>query len=135
MRGCGPGDRLTTPASSRTRRCCSPAWRLIRYGSASWFTVASATDSRATMSRRVGSARAANVLDSVSVDIRSLLLTSWLKDTIERSPLVVKRAIAGALDVEPVVPSGGEKQCGEHVECGDPTRLVVWSGRGSTALT
>src|SRR2546430_6563521 len=109
MRGCGPGDRLTTPASSRTRRCLYTAWRLIRYGSASWFTGASATDSRAKMSRRVGSARAANVLDSVSGGLRSLLLTSWSKDTVERRPLVGKRVIARGLAGEPVAPSGVDK--------------------------
>src|SRR2546430_15281508 len=96
MRGCGPGDRLTTPASSSTRRCLYTAWRLIRYGSASWFTVAAATDSRAKKSRRVGAARAANGLDSGSGDLRSPPFTRLVEDTGERGPPLGQRGIARA---------------------------------------
>ena len=56
--------QTTASAPSSTVRCFETAWMLTSYGSASWLTVASETASRATMSRRVGSASAANTLDS-----------------------------------------------------------------------
>ena len=63
----------TRPASSSTFRCLETACRDTSYGAASSPTVASADASRATMSRRVGSARAANIFDS-----RSACSTTWL---------------------------------------------------------
>ena len=46
--------------------CLEMFWTVTSNGSASSLTVASPTDNRATMSRRVGSANAANARDSWS---------------------------------------------------------------------
>src|SRR3954452_8059513 len=65
--------RVTRPASSSTLRCLETAWRLTSYGAASSPTVASPSVRRATRSRRVGSASAANNRDSSSAIASTLL--------------------------------------------------------------
>lgn len=53
---------MIRPAASSTLRCLEIAWTLIGNGAASSLTVASPSARRANISRRVGSAKAANVL-------------------------------------------------------------------------
>src|SRR6202011_787927 len=69
---------LTSPASASTLMCLDTAWTDTSYGSASSPTVASPTARRATMSRLVGSARAAKTRDSWSSGTSTLCSTEWL---------------------------------------------------------
>src|SRR5215469_7354378 len=95
-RGCGPGGRLTSPASSRTRRCLYTACSVIWYGSASWPTVASPSASLVTMLRRVGSARAEKTRDSVSAVNCFLVSTCWLKRIYSAHWRTVNRVVETA---------------------------------------
>src|SRR3954451_3050559 len=72
--------RLTRPASSSTFRCLETAWTVTSYGAASSLTVASPTASRATMSRRVGSASAENTRESGSAATSSSFLLNLSVD-------------------------------------------------------
>ena len=78
--GCGAPrrPRLTRPACSSTFRCLETACTLTSYGAASWPTVASPSVSRATRSRLVGSARAANTCDRAS--LMGPPVVNWLVD-------------------------------------------------------
>jgi hypothetical protein len=74
-RHCASRVRTTSPARSSTLRCCEIAGRDTANGCASSLTVASPAASRASMARRVGSAKAAKVSVSrscTSVDISPL---------------------------------------------------------------
>src|ERR1035438_3936328 len=60
----------TSPASSRTFKCCEIAGCVILNGPANSITVASPLARRASMARLVGSAKAANAASSPSISIR-----------------------------------------------------------------
>src|SRR3954447_14117471 len=71
-RHCADRLRVISPAFSSTFRCRETAGRLIENGSANSFTVASDSDSRARIARRVGSASAEKISLSRSVAISYL---------------------------------------------------------------
>ena len=68
-RHCASRPRSISPARSSTLRCLETAGRLILKGFASSVTDLSPRDSLPRMARRVGSAKAANVVLSLSVVI------------------------------------------------------------------
>src|SRR6201995_1053630 len=114
------------------------AWSDISYGAASWLTVASSAESLATMSRRVGSARAAKTRGSVSAVIESPVSTHWLKRPYD----------VGRLRVNPAVESAdhsGQLLLRRYPvfngSTGDPGRrrcapaLSPWAGKGASMAT
>src|SRR5207237_9588761 len=72
-RSCAERPRAISPARSSTLRCLETAWTLIGNGSASSFTDASPSTSRARIARRVGSASAAKVAGRGSAALFHLL--------------------------------------------------------------